>query len=232
MQEKDLTSIAYSQEYLEYRNEKISTVILPENKISEIVTEENGYNREIIKYKKDGYSFTTNKVYNKAGMQIHEYITLYQNNFFCTPMHHRNGKVYLFYKEGLYGYSVFDVESKEVFNYMPRKSFLGGETFIATDIYYNSATDMIATEGCYWACPYDTFLFEIKNPMKQFSRYLNFHNLLDNDYEKYDDICFSAWNDDGIELKCYNVEIKPCRNEIIKIYEADYMNKLNSLTGK
>ena len=223
---KDLSNVAYSQEYLKYRNERISSVLSPENKTKEVIREESGYTRIIISYQKERYICSENKVYNMNKDLIHEYINLYQHPFFCTPIQYSNGKMYLFYKEELYGYSVFDMESKEVFRYIPQESFSGGETFIATDIYYNATHDLIAAEGCYWACPVDTFLLRIEDPMKQFDKYLNFHELLDSDYEKYDDICFSSWSENGIDLKCYNILSEPCKDELVQITESDYLKAL------
>jgi hypothetical protein len=109
---------------------------------------------------------------------------------------------YIFYKEDLYGYSVFEVDSKKSFNYYPAATYKKQiETFIGTDIHYNKNNNVFAVGGCYWACPGDVFLIKINNPMEQFTGIINIHEIIDPGYEKYDDIDFEKWENNDIKLK-------------------------------
>jgi len=227
--EKGLANVAYSKQYLKQKSEIISNSLQEEYKKKETVHQEGNYRRVVTEYRNDNYYCSKNQVYDSSNTLIHEYISTYHHSFFCTSIKHKNGKEYLFYKENLYGYSVFEIESKKTFQYIPYRSFNGKETFIATDVYYNENNNIFAIEGCYWACPVDTILVEINNPLEQFSKYLALHELLDKDYEKYDDICFVNWHGTDLELKCYNIEIEPYKNEFINITEQSY---LSSLTNK
>jgi len=228
---RDLSNVAYTDEYLDKREVKIAAVIRPEN-ITDTAEElaEQGHSQAVIRYEAvhDGlrYSCSHNKVYNPNKLLIHEYISLYSHSF-CTPITHSNGRQYLVYKEDLCGYSVLDIESKGAFRYIPAESLHGGETFIITNISYNPSTDIVVAGGYYWAYPSGTFLLEIKDPMKQFSRYLDFHSILGG-FDKYDDIDFQGWADTNILLKGYNIEQEPCHEETIKVTHTEYEKALQT----
>ena len=128
----------------------------------------------------------------------------------------------MFYKSDLYGYSVFSIDTKETFDYYPKHK---GETFIGTDIYFNSNNNVFAVEGCYWACPVDTFLIKIDNPLEQFKKYVNTHLIIEGDYDKYDDTKFVEWIGNDVKLECYNIEKKPYKDEIIILSKKEYMKK-------
>jgi len=234
MDKMDLTNVAYSAEYQSKREEGIAALIRPENLTNvEHTKEENGYSRTITSYEAyhSGYnlSYSHYKVFAPDGSAAHEYICEYGSSFFCKPITHSNDREYLVYKENLYGYSVLDIKSKEAFRYIPAASWKGGETFIATGISYNPANDIVAVEGCYWACPAGVFLLEIKDPMKLFSRYLDVHSLL-GDYDKYDDIDFLGWEGTDILLKGYNIEREPdyfC--EEVRIPQEKYMKAMSHI---
>jgi len=219
----DLTNAAYSEEYQKICNEMISVMILKEDE-QDIVMSEGEYSRTITTYTAmyEGFNYTImrNKVYNLDNILVHEYISFYHHPFFYTPVTHSNGREYLVYKEDLYGYSVLDIESKETFKYIPSAYLKSEETFIATDIHYNPVNDMFAAGGCFWAGRYTTYLLEVKDPMKQFTRYLDCRTIVPHQ-AKYTDVDFHEWDGNDILLKC--------DNEIIKIPQAKYMRFLKEL---
>jgi len=230
MEKKDLTNVAYTDEYLTKREKWIAAVVRPENMTyKEEILSENGYNRTITEYAAvvDGLNLgcSHNKVYDAGGILIHEYTSLDDHRFFCTPVAHSNGRQYLAYKEDLYGYSVLDIESKETFRYIPAESWKdGGETFIVVDIFYNPINDIVAAEGCYWACPYGTFLFEVKDPMKQFTRYLDIYSIAG--YDKYGTIDFQSWDGADILLKSTAGQKPPYKYETFKMTQMEYEQAL------
>ena len=229
---KDLTNFAYSDEYIKIKEKIIALAFHPANKKAEKEKNEGNLKRIITEYRIEcddkKYFCSNNIVYDEDNNYIFEYFNLYHHPFFCNKIMYSNGSEYIFYKMNLYGYSAFEIKTKKTFEYLPKCSFIenGSESFIGTDIHFNSKNNIFAVGGCYWACPTDTFLLKINNPMKQFEAYLNIHTIIDRDYEKYEDIDFIEWENKDIKLKCYNVESKPNKNETIIIKENDYIEKM------
>ena len=79
---------------------------------------------------------------------------------------HRNGRDYLLFNIDLYGYSVLDLKTREAIHYVPEESFRGGETFLWMDALYCPENDLLAIEGCYWACPWSIRFYDFANPMQ------------------------------------------------------------------
>jgi hypothetical protein len=231
---KDLSNIAYSDEYTRHKEKIINLTYRPQNKTKEFELIEGALKRVVSEYKTEingtNYYSSNNKVYDNNGKQIFEYFNLYDHAFFCEKIIYNSGKEYLFYKADLYGYNVFEISTNKTFDYYPKCSFWadgkGCETFIGTDIHFNSANNIFAVGGCYWACPVDTFLLKIDNPLKQCTLYGNTHLMLDGDYDKYDDTNFVEWAGNDIKLKCYNIETKPYKDEMIILKEKDYIEKM------
>jgi hypothetical protein len=224
----DISNVAYTQEYKDYRNNIISKAYHKQYKRDEEIVK-NGNLKIIV----ENYSTVENylreknwycghtKVYDNKDNFICEYFNLYVGrHFFPRYIEHSNGLSYLVYKEDLYGYSVFEIETKNVFDYYPKDSFNGkAETFIATDIHYNKNNDVFAVDGCYWSCPCDTFLVKINNPMEEFGEFVNLHYIIDPEYDDYDDIRFVEWENNNVKLE---LDFK----EIITLTEETYKNEM------
>ncbi|MCL2528280.1 MAG: hypothetical protein FWE42_07660 [Defluviitaleaceae bacterium] len=231
MKTTDLSNAAYASDYIAKCNETTADIIKPENLMDkELIKPEGDYTRTVTNYraKRGAYTLTlsTNKVAAANGTLVHEYINQYGHPFFCTPVTHSNGRKYLAYKEDLYGYSVLELETKKIFKYFPTASWKGGETFIVTDIHYNPSNDIVAAGGCYWACPTGVFLFEIKDPMAQFTRYLDIQKIMGN-YDKYDSLDFQSWEGADLLLKAYNIENEDNYfYETIRLAQEEYENSM------
>jgi hypothetical protein len=225
---KDLTNIASSNEYKEFKNKIIEIAYndINKNKVTEVT--EGDLKRIITEYRSidKKYYCSNNKVYNKENIYIFEYFNLYHHHFFCNKIKYKNGKEYIFYKSSLYGYNVFEIDTQETFDYYPKCSFGENsiETFIGTDIHFNEDNNIFAVGGCYWACPVDTFLVKIDDPLKQYEKYVNIHSIIDKEYENYDDIIFIRWEGNDIKLKCYKTI--PNENEIIVLNEKQYIERM------
>jgi hypothetical protein len=230
----DLTNVAYSDEYIKYKEKAINLAYSPNNKIDETEIAQDDLRRVKIEYvtKRDEITYYcgNDKVYINNEL-VFEYFSLYSHPFFCKKITYANGKEYLFYKTDLYGYSAAEISTGRTFDYYPKHSFgkESGETFIATDIHFNPTNNFFAVDGCYWACPLDTFLIHIDDPLKQFDKYANTHLIFDEDYNKYDDIEFLEWEKNAVKLKCYNVQTEPYKHETIAISEKRYMEKMINL---
>ncbi len=121
---------------------------------------------------------------------------------------HSNGHRYLPFHVNLYGISYIDVDTLEVFNYVPRGydndyGLPTGESFIITKVFYDPATDFVAYEGCYWAGPYDVMVGNLKNPLA-FDPHLISINMLLDPQDESDEIGFISWDEDGISIKLYD----------------------------
>ena len=223
----NISNAANSQEYIDYRNDIISSAYRPENKVSEEAGQHqadwfraNGMKMVVEEYSEneneEQHYCAHTKMY-KNNMLLHEYFNIYHHGFFCEYISHSNGRDYIFYKEDLYGYSVCEVSSKRVFNYFPAATFKEREeTFIGTDIHYNVHNNIFAVGGCYWACPSGIFLLKIDDPMEQFTGLLDMHEMLG--YDKYDDFDFIAWENTDLLLK----EGK----ETLRVTEEEYMKHM------
>jgi hypothetical protein len=51
-------------------------------------------------------------------------------------------------------------------DYFPKESLDGGETFIWCSVKYCAVNDVLAVDGCYWACPYGFMFYDFSNPME------------------------------------------------------------------
>lgn len=137
---------------------------------------------------------------------IFEYESIYRMpRITAEIIHHRNGKQYFLFKSDLYGLNVYDIEGKSVFYYIPEGlqhhyEYVLGESFIITDIHYDSKTDKIAYEGCYWAGTNDVMVGDFSDPMNFLPELVSMHEIVDPEYELYDDIDFRKWESGELYL--------------------------------
>ena len=123
---------------------------------------------------------------------------------------HSNGHRYLPFHVDLYGISYIDVDTLEVYNYVPRGydnncGLPMGESFIVTRVFYDKATDLVAYEGCYWAGPSDVMVGSLKDPLNFDPHLISLDEILDPDDECYD-VDFVSWDEDGITVKVFGDE--------------------------
>lgn len=166
----------------------------------------------------DGYTIKE-EVYNNPNLHTYiersfliyddkiqfQYDCIYRRTLKPVIIKHQNGRQYLLFKIDLYGLCVYDLESKQVFNYIPEGyqhhyDNILGESFIITNIHYDIATNLIAYEGCYWAAPNDIMVGDFSNPMDFEKELKSIHDIVDPEYELYDDIDFSKWEDGKLHV--------------------------------
>lgn len=146
------------------------------------------------------------------GEEVHSWF-LYDDHDFLTFVDiivHSDGEKYFVYKECLYGYSVLRLRDDACMHYVPRGfvtpgeyTVAIGESFIMTDFYYSKDNDMLAANGCFWACPSDVVVIDFKEPLKAPKTMLSFHQLIDPEYanDEWDDVEFKAWHDSDLVVK-------------------------------
>lgn len=101
---------------------------------------------------------------------IFEWKKIYGKSLMAKIIHHSDGNEYFVFNEDLYGYSVLDLNTMECMHYMPAQSYKENseefeETFIWCDCFYNPEMNLLAVEGCYWACPYSLIVVDFSNPL-------------------------------------------------------------------
>ncbi|MBQ9936431.1 MAG: hypothetical protein IJO70_11345 [Lachnospiraceae bacterium] len=137
-------------------------------------------------------------------------------------IHHKNGHRYYPHHVDLYGISYIDVDTLEVFNYMPRGydndyGLVCGESFIIVSVHYDENTNLVAYEGCYWAGTYDVMVGDLSNPLDFNPRLISIHKMLDSEYEEFDDVDFGSWNKDSLSVKIDDREVRSIEIEKLRI---------------
>lgn len=142
-----------------------------------------------------------------ADKTVYEYYCFYDHvKPFTEIIHHKNGHRYYAFHIDLYGISFLDVDTLEVYNYIPEgyehnKEYRCGESFIITYVHYDKESNLIAYGGCYWASPYEVMVGDFSNPL-DFNPYLiSLRDILDPEYN-YEDIDFKEWKHNRLYVSC------------------------------
>lgn len=138
------------------------------------------------------------------GLKYQYRSTSYSNpHTFFDIIRHSNGHRYFPFHIDLYGISYLDVDSGEVYHYIPEgyehdADYDFGESFIITDIHYDPHTNLVAYGGCYWAGPCEVMVGDFSEPLN-FDPYLvNTTKFIDPEYEECWEINFSRFEENGI----------------------------------
>lgn len=165
---------------------------------------------------------------------VYEYKQFYDHT--CSVgmiIRHSNGHRYFPFHVDLYGISYLDVDTLEVYNYIPEgyehpEDYMCGESFIITDIHYDSESNLIAYGGCYWAGPSEVMVGDFSNPLDFNPHLVRLYHIFDiyEDEEIYlDDVDFIEWKNGRLYVKCCYENFT--KEESISIEELkDMINKL------
>ncbi len=161
---------------------------------------------------KDNIAQGTKKRLMKDGKTIYEWFSLY-DSLLNYVFEHSDGSLYFLHNKELYGYSIVKLSTLETMDYVPDTD---EETFIWCKASYNPLNDLIAVEGCYWACPTTVILADFTEPLKAVEA-AEWHEaqecfLIDKDYNFSHDISLIGWHKNSIDLKvnCYTGDL--CKN--------------------
>ncbi len=221
-----MKNIAYSIKYQNVRAQLICAVFIPGNLLeTERIEIGSGLYAKRGRYccTFDGFNHSASEtnIYNAGGDRVYRYLNINDDAEFLTLIHHSNGRQYLLFRIDLYGYGIYDIAAGKDFFYIPDEA----ETFIWVDPFYNSANDILAVEGCYWACPGDIIILDFEKPMAE-TRWFCLRDKLDAGYEKYDDIDFVRWDKTSLIVSTIETTILD-RREIyaakeLRIEESGY----------
>lgn len=208
-----MKNVAYSLEYLEHRKQ-FDYIFIDKYKCNEDETKQLKYNGHFIKtsyysdhsHEKLKFNANTSKtdIFDCNGNKVAEIRNIDYSVDLFSEIEHSNGKYYLIFSIDLYGYSLLNMSNYQIYHYIPEESFKQGkETFIWTDTFYCKKNNIIAVDGCFWACPFSTYFYDFTEP--EILPYDVIYSSYDMDGEiNIDtDITPLRWNEDGtIVLKC------------------------------
>lgn len=147
------------------------------------------------------YHVSRHCLLDAEGKMVYTWDNINNDGEFAALIAHANGTHYLVFREDLYGYSVLEVETGRELHYIPERSWpldgrMGKETFIWTRAAYDPETGLLAVWGCYWACPGSMVFLDFSDPMAEqdCSCWVEMHEVVDPDYDLYDDIELENWN--------------------------------------
>lgn len=196
----------------------------------------NGYTLETAVFGDTEQTDGSRVVVNKAALvkcalkhndkTVHEWISTYLHPCeFTEFIQHSNGHKYYPFHTDLYGISFLELDTLKVFNYIPEgyqhdSDYPLGESFIITDLHYDIATDLIAFGGCFWAGTSDLMVMRLTNPLDFELRLVGIHDIIDSDWELYDDIDFVEWRNGKLIVKAdYKTELEVEIAEIEKRFD-------------
>lgn len=133
---------------------------------------------------KDTWNYTKARVYE--GDRLIETVCRNYNNFPATWLEGHTNKDYLICGEDYQGQTVIELSTGKRVDYTP-KGAEEGFGFCWMDHHPNPSGTLLAVEGCYWACPYETLIVDFANPMSP--PYLILGRVDDGDH-------FGGWADD------------------------------------
>lgn len=137
----------------------------------------------------------------KNGEYVYEYKCTYNHLCSCKGLvYHGNGRKYLPFQVDLYGISWLDLESGEVYNYIPEGcphdiDAYCGESFIITDIHYDPQSNLIAYGGCYWGGNSDIMVGDFSDPLNYDPHLISISEIIDPEYDECYDIDFRRFKD-------------------------------------
>lgn len=133
--------------------------------------------------------------------------TSYSNpHTFFDIIRHSNGHRYFPFHIDLYGISYLDVDSGEVYHYIPEgyehdADYDFGESFIITDIHYDPRTNLIAYGGCYWAGPCEVMVGDFSDPLNFDPYLISTTKFIDPEYDECWEIDFVRFEENGIVVR-------------------------------
>ena len=76
---------------------------------------------------------------------------------------HPNGFEYLLCGEDYQGYTVINLDERSIKSFFPESAY-DGNGFCWAKVYASPGGNILAVDGCYWACPYELVLYDFTEP--------------------------------------------------------------------
>nr|WP_314119930.1 hypothetical protein [uncultured Campylobacter sp.] len=181
-----------------------------------------GSGYEIVKdaYRLGAVNFSGGKYTLFGAPQIISWRCIDDRAEFFSLIRHANGKFYLVFRQGLYGYSVLELDCGRIMRFVPDAWLDGKESFIWDGVHYLRGRDALAASGCYWAAPNDVHLVSFAEPMSEEQRYVDVLDCIRGGYDIYEQADFAGFEGNELSLKCFRADA--LRYENIKISRERY----------
>ncbi|MGN0639145.1 MAG: hypothetical protein ACI4J0_12310 [Huintestinicola sp.] len=214
-------NIYHTEKYQKHRQQYIDKIFLPRNKRErEKLPLEAGFSLESTEYsvfEKDS-KYPSLTAYEQSLVSPDKSVVLrwqlcddHDFTSFTRIFTHSDGRLYLIYKEDLYGYSVLRLSDRKALHYVPKGYYphngeeppYPGESFIMTDLHYCPENNFAAAGGCFWAAPYDTAILDFSDPLSPPDKIITIHDIIDPSHEndELEDIDFKEWKDGHLILE-------------------------------
>lgn len=205
---QNLQNAAYTKEYRVYRAKFEKLFVDALKTTSETIILTDGYKIEQTSYEgkieECNLHGSSSILIDNDDNILHRWNNLDDNADFHTIIEHQDGRKYLIYREDLYGYSVYDLTHNRTFEYYPQCVLDGKEYFIWTEVFYNRENNLLAVSGCIWGAPWSILLLDFEDPMKEPRFQKDIIDLLEGGYDNYDDATFISWDNQSLNVECYN----------------------------
>lgn len=213
--------------FVETENHELSDSFFVERSIYEDREQRENYSATL--------AYSEKVTLKNADKTIYEYYCFdYGHTFiFKEIIHHKNGHRYYAFHVDLYGISYLDVDTLEVYHYIPEgyehpEDYMCGESFIITDIHYDKESNLIAYGGCYWAGPSEVMVGDFSNSLDFNPHLIRLNDIFDPEGDFCYDIDFKEWKNDRLYVMCDDGESK--KEESVSVNELKDM--INELTYK
>ena len=156
------------------------------------------------RFQGEGFSHmaSENHLLDCRGIQVYSWRNFHAVGDLTTLFRQPDGRRCLLFRQELYGYSVFCLDSRREIHYVPAQAKPGAnfaETFLWTGAAYSPTAQLLAVDGCYWACPVSVVLVDFSEPLsvQPVEVWRDLRAALDPDDIYFDDIELVRWDPDG-----------------------------------
>ncbi len=133
----------------------------------------------------------------KSGMTVYEYEQSCHVKFITKIIRHNNGHKYYMFHTDLYNIRYIDIDTLEVYCIPEDDKY-----FVITDVFYDSASDLIAYDGIYPPCPDNVMAGDFSNPFDFNPHLISMRDIIDPEYDVYDEISFKEWKNGRLYVWC------------------------------
>lgn len=173
-----LRSLVNREELRAYRKQEKDKYFSPENedltaswKQNPILSPSGKYKLSLHAYntKAGSWSYVQGKLYS---VNSDEPLAVVNRNYSSFPHlfveNHTNGHDYLICGEDYQGQTVIELDTGKRVDYFPDEAYDGFGFCCSSFIEFDTDTQLLLVEGCYWACPYEYRFYDFSDPMSQF----------------------------------------------------------------
>ncbi|MDE6539425.1 MAG: hypothetical protein K2K66_04480 [Ruminococcus sp.] len=163
--------------------------------------------------KEKGFSFTkavgAKIILRNKKRKVYEYYRFNSYAYgFNDIIHHKNGHRYYPFHVYMYGISFLDVDTLEVYHYIPEgykhnDDRICGVSFYIYDVHYDRKSNLIAYYGSHVGMVYDVMVGDFSEPLNFNPHLVSLYDIFNNEYDEFD---FKEWKDNKLYVMCHDEE--------------------------